>query len=385
MSTPYLQICMSCIFVITYFQPDILSIIYPSLLLYYKISPESLHYCTSFFYYGCAFTVLITGPVSEYIGIKKTFYIGLSLILISTSIIFISKSVLIFTISRFLHGVGTAIPVVLGVSILFNNLDIHQFKKATYFNNSIIMLAKAIAPLIGTYITERYGWKYVCFLIFIFTVFAIFLIHSLNFSTKTNKVTYDVIIKNYQKITLSKQFIFCCIILALLASPLTLFINTTPIIFITYIKIDPFYYAYLRAIIMAIYALFGFIASFYLNKISVNKLINWAFAFLSFGTILMNLHYVFSGPQIVILSTIAIIFCSASYAILVPIYMAKAMSILPHLSNYSSSSISFVRLLIVGILTTIAGYFFTGTLSTLAIFSLLSFIVILVLNHLLRE
>jgi MFS family permease len=380
-STPYFQICMSCIFVITYFQPDMFSILYPSLLLYYKISPEYLHYCTSAFYYGCALTVLFAGPLSEYIGEKKTFYIGLILILISIAIIFISKSVIIFTISRFIHGVGTGIPIVLGVSTLFNHLSTQQFKKAVYINNSLIMLAKAAAPLIGTFIAEKFHWKYVCLLISSATFLAIFIVKACEFKNKERNVNFAIVKQNYRKIAFSKQFIFYCIILALLAAPLTLFINTTPIIFVTYIKIDPFHYAYLRAIIMVMYALFGFIASHYQSKISQKNLILCAITSLSIGTILMNLHHLFIGSQIVILATLAIIFCSASYAILIPIYMAKAMSIIPNLSSYSSSGISFTRLLVVGLSTSIAGYFFNGTLSTLAIFSIVSLAGILALNY----
>lgn len=111
------------------------------------------------FFIGLASGQIFYGPLTDRFGRKRPLYVGLSIYALASIVCAFTKNVEMLILFRFLQALGSCAGVVIARAIV-RDLFAHN-ETARVF--SLLMLvtgvAPILAPLVGGYISEYFGWR----------------------------------------------------------------------------------------------------------------------------------------------------------------------------------------------------------------------------------
>jgi DHA1 family bicyclomycin/chloramphenicol resistance-like MFS transporter len=121
----------------------------------------------SSYFIGISAGQLLYGPLLDRFGRKKPLFFGLLVyIMASLGCIFV-KDIDTFIWLRFLQAIGSCAAAVASVSMVRDLFPVKDIPKVFSLLMLVVGLSPMLAPTIGGYITEDYGW-HVVFLILMF-------------------------------------------------------------------------------------------------------------------------------------------------------------------------------------------------------------------------
>lgn len=257
----------------------------------------------TFFLFGFSIGMFFYGPLSDHYGRKNLLIVGISIYLIATIGIILSKSGTALFNWRLLQALGGASASVIARAIVRDLFALHDSAKILSIMHMITMFATLISPIIGSYLTIYLGWRS----IFIFLlIFALLILLACCFILKEslpkNERTPSVIqsIKSYQDIIKNRRAIGYIGSMSMTFAGMFTYITASPFIYIEYFGVSPQTYAYLFGLnIFAIMLVVIFNAKF-VKIIGPQKmiLIGTSFALLSaitmviLNTITGGIHFI---------------------------------------------------------------------------------------------
>lgn len=367
-------------FIIGHIQNDLINPSFPDMMRYFSTTPKIFHLMSSACIFGTAIAGIFFGPLSDFYGRKKMLQIGIAFILLGQIGSIISSSIYFLIFSRFIMGIGIAAPVIICVSLVFDSFDKKASSSLTGIYDGIITTSKSASPIIGSYINIYYGWRacfatlfLITFIVLIFNYF--YLKEPLRMESKKENFKFKFLLQNYLLLLKSKIFMLKVIKLALMGCSLAIYLTSISLIFTDYMNVPKHLYGFYISFIMASFAFFSFSTAIIVKYLGINNAKKIGLIMISVGVSFL-LFTAFMLP-LPILITLSMSICSGGFAILIPLYIYSAMSVMPELKGYSSSLIAFTRLILVSIGIAIAGYFFNGTIKPLAIIVFLIVVTIL--------
>lgn len=117
----------------------------------------------SAYFFGTMLTQLVYGPISDFIGRKPILIFGLSIFLLGTLGCIFSETIEWFLLSRFIQAFGVCATAVIWQPIVMDVFSDDEAKIKSTFNfvMSFVGISPALAPLLGGWITETFGWRQV--------------------------------------------------------------------------------------------------------------------------------------------------------------------------------------------------------------------------------
>lgn len=138
---------------------DLMVPAFPLMLDYFQITEQEVQGALTLNYLGFFLTTLIGGPVADVYG-RRPLMIGSTLLFVVGSALCAGAETLSsIYIGRFLQGAGVSAPI-MGIYIII--ADLFPGTSQTKFLgilNSTVGAAMAVAPLLGSYLTLRWGWR----------------------------------------------------------------------------------------------------------------------------------------------------------------------------------------------------------------------------------
>lgn len=122
-------------------------------------SPSQVAMSLTFFLAGLALGQLIYGPIVERFGKRNALIFGLSLFTLASLSLATSESMLVFNLSRFAQAIGACSAGVIWQAIVIEKYD--ASKAQNVFSNimPLVALSPALAPLLGAFILQYFGWE----------------------------------------------------------------------------------------------------------------------------------------------------------------------------------------------------------------------------------
>ncbi len=102
---------------------------------------------------------LFFGPLSDSYGRKPTVYAGFVLFLIASGICLFASSLSVMVFGRILQGIALSAPRTMAISIIRDTYKGDYMARVMSFVTAFFILIPIIAPAIGKWIMDAYGWQ----------------------------------------------------------------------------------------------------------------------------------------------------------------------------------------------------------------------------------
>ena len=355
-------------FVTAHTQNDLISPTFPDMIKFFNTNSGIFHLMSSSYSLGVSMGSLFLGSISDYSGRKKTLLVGLLLLVFGCFCSMLTSNIYYLIFFRFLHGIGTAAPMVVCITIIFDVCNKEKARTFIGLKNGILTFGKAIALVVGGYLGLLISWQFNFLLITIFASLSILLVSIfINETGKFNKNDSNQLITNLSQIC--KNYIFLLsdrlmlaylFVLGFMACSIITFTLGASIIYINHLNVSKSIYGYHQGGVWAVFGIFCFLTHYIIKFTNVSTAKKIGFTLMIIGCTSLNYTaYVSTTPHLI---TFSMMICSASFAILITILFTDAMSLHPNIKGASSSIIASTRTILVTINIALAGYFFNGTI-----------------------
>lgn len=120
---------------------------------------SSISASLSLFLAGYALAQLVWGPIADKIGKPKTILIGLTLFTLASLSIFFTNDVLSLLVLRLLQAIGVCAAAVSWQALVVEYYPASQTNKIFATIMPMVALSPALAPLLGVYLLQHFGWR----------------------------------------------------------------------------------------------------------------------------------------------------------------------------------------------------------------------------------
>lgn len=224
----------------------------------------------SSYFIGISAGQLLYGPLLDRFGRKKPLFIGLSVyILASLGCVYVID-IDLFIFLRFIQAIGSCAATVASVAMVRDLFPVKDIPKVFSLLMLVLGLSPMLAPTIGGYITEDYGWHTI-FLILMFMGIAILTAAQIGLPNSYKPDTSislkpKPIITNFLLVLKEPQFYTYAFTGAIAFSGLFSYVAASPIVFMDIYHVDAKTYGWIFAFMSV-----SFIGSSQLNSLLLKK------------------------------------------------------------------------------------------------------------------
>ena len=188
------------------------------------------------FLLGFSLGPLIFGPLSDAFGRRKLIYSSLLLFSVFSILCSLSSNIYLLIIFRFFQAVFGSVSTVCGRAAIADLLSGNELAKKYSLLGLLLTVAPILAPIIGGWINEILGWRYIFFFMTIFgiilVVISYFYVHETLPNEKRTKFNIENILFNYVLIIKNKTALFYILFLSSSSAVFFVFLAVSPFLFI---------------------------------------------------------------------------------------------------------------------------------------------------------
>lgn len=124
------------------------------------------------FVLGMGLGTFVAGPLSDAFGRKRLIYCGALIYMASAFAAWIAGSIEVLLIARVFQGIGAAFPRIVSLAIIRDLFSGREMAKIVSIAMLFFTLIPAIAPLLGSFVIDAFGWRsiFVAFVLFMLSV-----------------------------------------------------------------------------------------------------------------------------------------------------------------------------------------------------------------------
>lgn len=184
-----------------------------------------------FFTLGFGLGQFMLGAVADSYGRRRVALVGIGLYCISSlSIAYIASSIDIIMWLRLLQGVAASATTVCAYASLRDSVSKDLLAKRVSFLNGAVCFSPALGPIIGSYLTELYGWQGCFWAMSLFSILC-FILLFLGFK-ETGTLNHQggmMNVRVYARILSHKVFLFYALTALLAMVVLLLYVTTASV------------------------------------------------------------------------------------------------------------------------------------------------------------
>lgn len=224
----------------------------------------------SSYFIGISAGQLLYGPLLDRFGRKKPLFIGLLVyILASLGCVYVAD-IDSFILLRFVQAIGSCAATVASVAMVRDLFPVKDIPKVFSLLMLVLGLSPMLAPTIGGYVTEDYGWHTVFFILMCMGI-AILIAAQVGLPNSYKPDTSislkpKPIISNFLKVLKEPQFFTYAFTGSISFSGLFTYVAASPIIFMDIYHVDAKIYGWIFAFMSV-----SFIGSSQLNSVLLKK------------------------------------------------------------------------------------------------------------------
>ncbi len=336
---------------------------FPAMASEFNVSESTIQETLSINFLGLFIGTLFFGPLSDFLGRRKTMIIGLFFFALFSLICSFTTSLVQLLIARFFQGLGAGAAPVVAYSIIG---DVYKGSQATKFiglMNAVVTGVMAAAPAIGAFICKIYNWHFTYGFIAILSCISCIL--AVGFLSETSKESKNFNVANilYDYMTLLKDptFLLYCLASNMLVAAYVGYVASASFLYIDRLSISLNEYAIHQSLVVGMFSLVSFKSGWLQTKIGEARIMWYSVILTTISTIMIVLLSKVL-PNSAAVFTFNMMLFSTGAAIIMSIVVAKSLSVFPNKKGISSSLVVGIRTLCCSLGAWTAGLFYTGEL-----------------------
>ncbi|OGO94067.1 MAG: hypothetical protein A3F41_04760 [Coxiella sp. RIFCSPHIGHO2_12_FULL_44_14] len=303
------------------------------------------------FFIAFCFGQFLWGPISDNFKRHAIVFITLGIATIGTLLCAIATNIWLFIAGRLLQGVGIGAIPALSRSIINDVYAPNTVLKLMVYLTSLIAVATSLAPLMGAFFLNHWGWRsifsfqlLVCVTLLFFSV--LYQRRAFHFTLGEKTAFFS----SYKAAIQNRVVLFHLITYSLVIGSLVAFYSASPFLLIKIFKLSSEDYGALLLAASIFYIMAVVVVRLLLDRLSENTLLLVGLGISFLGGLTLFLFAVFNFMQLwnVIIPLFIYLFGAA---FIPPITNTKAMQAVPRLSGTISSLMGAVLALSSGLLS----------------------------------
>lgn len=222
------------------------------------------------YFVGISLGQLLYGPLLDRFGRKKPLFIGLAVYILASAGCAVATSVEQLIVLRIIQAIGSCAATVASVAMVRDLFPVSENAKVFSLLLLVVGFSPMIAPTVGGYVTDAFGWHAVFMILTVMGVAilaatALWLPDSYK-PDKTLSLKPKPIIANFLEVLRVPQFYTYSITGAVAFAGLFAYVSGSPIVFMEVFKIDGKVYGWIFAFLSV-----GFIGSGQVNTLMLRR------------------------------------------------------------------------------------------------------------------
>jgi MFS transporter, DHA1 family, multidrug resistance protein len=280
----------------------------PNLSKYFGTSAEKVSLTLSLAILMFSFSQLVHGPLADRFGRRPVLLYGMGGFTVFTIACTFSQNIESLIFFRVLQAACGSVEAVVGLAIIGDLFYEEDGVKILGIYGMIVAIAPALAPIVGGYMYEIYGWESNFWLLAIFgfiLFLCIFKFLPESGSPDKQGLSFKRVIERYLTLFTGRVFITYTLVLSSFFGCLWAFISGGPFLYINYLGVSTKYYGYYQTIIVCFFFAGSVFASKAVAKFGAEKILRFGMLLGFLGSVFL-LSLSLLQTQSVILITLAV-------------------------------------------------------------------------------
>lgn len=256
-----------------------------------NITQHEAQLTLTLWFIGAACFQLLAGPLTDRFGRKPLVIISGFIYVLASLTCAISQDLTLLLIARFIQGVTISTAIVAGYSSIHELYDQRQAIRILAIMGSIIILAPAFGPLVGSIVLYATDWRGIFWIITAWGVLATLLL--LKWMPETHPIEnrhpikLNNLLKHYGSIIYNWQFSGTVLVFCFTFAGFIAWITSGPFIVINLFQQTALVFGLLQAVIFASYMIANHLVEHLMKKIGIQRLIEVGLSITLVGGILI--------------------------------------------------------------------------------------------------
>lgn len=327
---------------------------------------------------------LFMGILGDKYGLRPVILRSLLLFITGSIICLQATSFIFLLVGRFFQGLGVAGPAILGYLIVADDLPETKQPEVLGVLSGLITFSMAISPVLGSYITYYFDWRY-NFLVLLLLGIVCFSLSLLFLSSKQNKSNIKISLTTYKPLLLSRQILFFVLAICFLTFPYGIFIGISPLLYMGALGVPTNQFGFYQGIISLFFAVTSILSPKLFERFGQTNCFAFGLTLCS-ACILFFIFIGFYTPKNIYLITGCMILSAIGAVFPINILHTYCLNLKQNAKARINALILFFRLIILSFFLEVVGYFYNGKFLPIGIvLSLCLLIAILLIKNIIKR
>ena len=322
---------------------------FPTIEEEFSIDRSLLLQSIGFYLVASAISTLFWGPLSDSVGRRLVILSTLALYFIASVGSAMSHNYDTFLLFRVLQGISASGGMVAGRAMIRDAHDEHEAHRAMSYVMMLFALAPAVAPVIGGWLHQAFGWRSVFYFLALYAI--IIIIMSVRFLPETLSIDSRQslhpahVAKMYCRTMKNWRFVFFVLTLGSGFAGLFLYIAGSPTIIFDFLGLDSNYFAVQFVPMTGGIIAGSFISARLSHKLKAKNIVILALGIM-FAASVVNVLLMMSAELTVFSVILPLVLYAIGIALAIPGLTILSMDCFPHNRGTASAVQSFVQVML---------------------------------------
>ncbi|MBU6140187.1 MAG: multidrug effflux MFS transporter [Proteobacteria bacterium] len=238
-------------------------------------SEKMLQLSLTSYFLGITFGQLLYGPIVDRFGKKLPLFLGLSLFAIASIGCYYCTNIEQMVILRFFQAIGACSGMVIPRAIVRDIFSPQESARVSSHLILVIGIAPILAPLIGNFLLEQFGWRAIFAFLGLFSLFCLliarFAVPETKGANKREKISQTF--PRYWKILRDRKFTTSALSGGLMTGGLFAYVTGSPAIYLDFFELSSRYYGLIFSLNAIGFVIASQINAYLLKKYSLEPLL----------------------------------------------------------------------------------------------------------------
>lgn len=269
----------------------------PQIASYFHISNSYSQLTITLFLVGYALGQLIYGPISNRLGRKHSFYVGIGIATLGSLVSILSEpfnSFYLLIIGRMLEALGSSAGLVIAYTIIHDFYYPPEARRVISYMTLAFAIMPGVATLVGSVLIAHWHWLACFYFMLIYGLTLIVPVHFLKETALTlDREALHVrrVSHNYQVVSHNRLMIYCSIFWGLSTMGIYVYAASAPIIAIRFLHLPEEAYGFVGFIPFFGTALGALISAWLSKTFSIPTLVKFGFSLIAIAALLFALFF----------------------------------------------------------------------------------------------